>query len=112
MSLANLWNVPTNKAELDTWSFVHMAHHRDIDSKIFRQFSVSVVEYLLDPIDPNDSGPWEYQHQLMHNAVNTILGTGGFDLSSVDFRDPTQLAGWIQSNAVEHRQWEDILGVD
>ncbi len=113
MAIAAIFNVPTAQPELDSWSFDHMAHHRDINAQIFRLTGVRLDEYILDPVNARDSGSWEYQHQAMHQAVNNVLGFGGgFDLSEVQWLDPTKLAGWIQGNATEHRQWADLLGVD
>lgn len=111
MSLASLLNVPSDKDELDMWGFCHMAHHRDINQRIFELTNIHLDEFILDPLNPNNPGGWANQHQAMHNQVNTLLGTSGFDLTSPDFKDPTNLAGWIQSNVSDHRQWADILGV-
>jgi hypothetical protein len=96
---------------MDDWTFFHMVHHRDVNEQIFLQFGVHIDEYVLDPLDPRSPGQWEDQHQAMHQAVNNILGTGGFDLTSIDWLNPTILSGWILSNSTEHRQWADILGV-
>lgn len=104
-------NVPTVKLELDEWTFAHMVHHRDVNARIFKLVGIRLDEYVLDPVDPKDPGQWEYQHQAMHQLVNTILGVNGLDLSDVDFNNPGSLAGWIQSNFSEHIQWSNILGV-
>jgi hypothetical protein len=111
MAIAALWNVPTDPKELDDWTFIHMVHHRDVNDQIFREFGISIEEFALDPLDPHNPGQWEDQHQAMHQATNTVLGISGFDLTGIDWLNPTILSGWIQSNAVEHREWSDILGV-
>ncbi len=112
MGLAALYNVPTVTHELDSWTFFHMVHHRDVNERIFLLANIRIDEYVLDPVDPLNNGNWEVQHQAMHQAVNSVLGLGsGFDLSEVDFKDPTKLSGWIFQNGIEHRQWSDILGV-
>jgi hypothetical protein len=112
MAIANLVNVPTDQKEMDDWTFIHMAHHRDVNAEIFRLFGVRIDEYVLDPVDPKAPGNFEDQHQSMHLAVNNVLGTGGFDLTNVDWLHPEILSGWVQSNYFEHRQWADALGVD
>ncbi len=111
MALAALTNVPSDKDELDMWGFCHMAHHRDINQRVFELLNVHLDEYILDPLNPNNPGGWGNQHQAMHNQVNLILGTSGFDLTQPDWKDPSNLAGWVQSNSLEHRQWADLLGV-
>jgi hypothetical protein len=113
MAIAALYNVPSTKSELDSWTFYHMLHHRDVNASILRLTGVRIDEYILDPVSPQDPGDWEYQHQLMHQAVNNVLGFGGgLDLSDVTWTDPNKLSGWIFSNGIEHRQWADLLGVD
>lgn len=111
MSLASLWNVPSTREELDTWGFSHLAHHRDVNAQIYRLTGINIEQFPLDPIDPKNPGQWEYHHQDMHAAVNQVLGISGFDLTSIDWNKSTELAGWIQSNGTEHRQWADILGI-
>lgn len=112
MAIAALYNIPTIPRELDDWSFDHMVHHRDVNDQIFLATGIRIDEYVLDPVDPHDLGQWEYQHQAMHQAVNAVLGISGFDLSDVDFLHTDKLAGFIIQNAVEHRQWADIVGID
>ena len=110
-AIANIYNVPSTDSELASWAFAHMAHHRDINRRIYELVSISLPEYTLDPIDPNDVGQWEYQHQLMHNNQNQVLGIMGFDLSEVNWQDSNLLAGWIWLNASEHLQAADILEI-
>jgi hypothetical protein len=109
--LADLYNVPSTDEERALWAFVHMAHHRDINRAIYQLVKVSLVEYPLDPIDVNDTGQWEYQHQLMHDNQNAILGITGNDLTDVNWKDPRLLEGWIFLNRVEHYQASAILGI-
>lgn len=109
--LANLYNVPSTDEERAAWSFSHMAHHRDINQRIYTLVKVALPEYILDPIDPNDVGQWEYQHQLMHDTQNQILGINGQDLTGVDWKDQRILAAWIFLNSDEHYQASQILGI-
>ncbi len=111
MALAALANIPGTHDELSMWAFCHMAHHRDVNARIFQLSHIHLDEFVLDPVDPNNPGGWANQHQAMHSQVNQILGTSGFDLTRPDWKDPSQLAGWIQSNLSDHRKWSDILGV-
>ena len=107
--LANLFNVPRTDDERAAWSFSHMAHHRDINAAIYRLLKIALPEYILDPIDPKDTGQWEYQHQLMHDNQNQILGIQGQDLTGVDWKNPELLTAWVFLNSNEHFQASEIL---
>jgi hypothetical protein len=109
--LASLFNVPSTDEERAQWAFAHMAHHRDINARIYTLIKVALPEYILDPIDPNDSGTWEYQHQLMHDNQNQLLGISGQDLTGIDWNDQRLLAGWIFLNSSEHYQASNILEI-
>ena len=109
--LADLYNVPNNDEERALWAFAHMAHHRDINRRIYELVKVALVEYPLEPIDVNDTSNWEYQHQIMHDSQNQLLGIQGNDLTSVDWKNPELLEGWIFLNRVEHYQAASILGI-
>lgn len=111
MPIAGLWNVPSSDEEISLWGFTHLAHHRDVDAQIFRQYGVKIEEFVIDPFSPDNPGEWARQHQAMHNAVNLVINNSGFDLTRVNWKKPALLAGWIQSNAFEHRVWSNILGV-
>ncbi len=109
--LADLYNVPTTDEERAFWSFAHMAHHRDINARIYLLVKIALPEYLIDPIDPNDTGNWENLHQQMHDTQNELLGISGQDLTGVDWKDHRLLAGWIFLNSSEHYQASQILGI-
>ena len=109
--LANLYNVPGTDSERAQWAFSHAAHHRDISLRIYTLLKVALPEYLLDPIDINDVGQWEYQHQAMHDNQNEILGIKGQDLTGIDWKNPQLTAGWIWLQANEHYQASQILEI-
>ena len=109
--LADLANVPSTDEERAQWSFAHMAHHRDINEKIYVLVKLALPEYILDPIDPRDTGQWEYQHQLMHDAFNEVLGIQGQDLTGINWKDQNLLAGWIFLDFSEHYQASQILEI-
>ena len=109
--LADLYNVPGTDEERAQWAFAHMAHHRDINRRIYELVKIALPEYILDPVNPNDPGEWEYQHQIMHDNQNQILGIDGQDLTDVDWKDPRILNGWIFLNASEHYQASAILEI-
>lgn len=110
-AVASLYNVPGSDAERAIWSSVHMAHHRDINRRIYELIGVALPEYLIDPIDVDQTGPWDDMHQTMHQDFDFLLGISGFDLLGVDWKDQDLLAAWIFLNAAEHHQAADILGI-
>jgi hypothetical protein len=110
-AIADLYNVPSSDEERAQWSFAHMAHHRDINRRIYELIKVALPEYILDPVDPDHAGDWEYQHQLMHDAQNSILGIQGQDLTGIDWKDQRLLAAWIWLNSSEHVQASNILEI-
>jgi hypothetical protein len=109
--LASLANVPGTDAERAQWSFAHAAHHRDIAAKIYLLVKIALPEYILDPLDPNDTGQWEYQHQQMHDNENAVLGIEGQDLTGIDWKNPNELSQWVQLNFSEHYQASNILEI-
>jgi len=106
MSLAALWNVPQTPAETAQWSFVNAAAHTDIIRVIFQTTGLVLDSYVLDPFDPKDDGfeTWLYQHFVMHQQMDAILGIQGYDLSEADFSNDTAAAVWTAAHAVEHLQ--------
>ena len=111
MTIAALYNVPSNPQEFAEWSFAHQAHHVDLAAQMLKQANVVIPGYILDPFDPNDVGVWVYQHQLLHDQISSTLRTENFDLIDVEMTNPDQLASWIWLNANLHQQAGDILGV-
>lgn len=116
MGLATLYNTPQDPVSLAEWSFAHASHHVDIIRFITEQDSAKLggqvlVSYVLDPLDPENTVLWQYQHQIMHNQMNAVLGIVGQNLTGVDWRDPEALSQFIDDNASEHLQANRILGI-
>ena len=110
-AVAALYNVPSTRSELNIWAFAHAAHHRDINRTIYLATGTQLPEYVLDPLNPENIGVWMYQHQLMHQNQDAVLGISGYDLLDAELQDANQLAGWILLNATEHMQAADILRI-
>src|SRR5229473_541420 len=109
--LADLYNVPSSDQERAQWSFAHAAHHRDINRRIYELIAVAFPEYIIDPINPDSPGDWEYLHQTMHDNQNHILVMQAQDLTQVYWKDQRLLAAWVWINASEHIQASDILEI-
>ncbi len=73
--------------------------------------NLALPEYQIDPIDPNNPGPWDDLHQAMHQQFDELLGIAGFNLIEVDWKNEGERAAWIWLNAQEHYQAAQILGL-
>jgi len=92
------------------WSFAHAADHRDIDRVILRTLGIRVVEYVLDPFRRDDSS-WLYRHQAMHDQMNNALDIQGYDLLSIDWRDPQDVIRWMNDNGDNHDRARTLLNL-
>jgi hypothetical protein len=98
-------------ADWASFSFSHMAQHRDYIRVIFQRYGVSLPEYVLDPIDPQNMGNWANHHQQMHDQINAILGIPGYNLLIMDFNDKEALETWSDQNQDLHSRTSSILGL-
>jgi sulfite reductase beta subunit-like hemoprotein len=110
-AIASLYNVPTTPGELATWSFLHAAHHTDINRTVMQAFNIQLPAYILDPLNADNMQVWLDQHQALHSQMDFLLGINGFNLDSVNWRDENERAGWIWLNAQEHYQAAAILEI-
>lgn len=111
MGVASLANVPYDENSLSQFSFAHAAHHRDIIRRIYELSGIELVEFPIDPFNPKNADTFGYQHQQMHNQMNSVLGISGNDLIVVNWQDQGEREGWIFLNFTEHVQAGDKLGV-
>jgi hypothetical protein len=112
--IAGLYNIPTTPEELNVWSFAHAAHHQDINQAIFEATGISLINYVLDPINVQNkvgASTWADQHQIMHNDMDAVLNYAGFNLTDVDFSDQKTLANWIFLHSAEHQNAADVLEI-
>jgi len=70
-----------------------------------------LTQYQLSPVDPDNMGMWFYNHQIMHQQINQVLGTQGFNLLDYDWSDEDQLVEWLNQNAAEHQTICTALGI-
>jgi len=111
MSLPLIYTQPESDDDWRAWSWNHAGNHYDILQSVFVSKGQNLTQYILDPLDKNNLGTWLYQHQIMHNQVNQLLGTQGYDLLSLNWQDPDQFATWLQLNGSEHQRISAALGV-
>lgn len=109
--VAGLYNVPSSERELQTWSFIHAAHHIDINRILYQLLNVNLDGYVLDPFDPKNPDTFLQNHQTMHKQMDVFLGISGYNLLAVDMTDEGQFTNWIRLNADEHYKAANILGL-
>jgi len=112
--LASLYNVPQKSTDFLEFSFANMDNHRQIFSAIKAKYGRTLELYPIDPLFPNgDAKAYDlitaYNHQIMHDAQNSVLGITGNDLTTVDWTNPEQVSSWVNLHAFEHYQAASIL---
>lgn len=111
MALMVIQEVPADPASFLTWSFTHAAHHKDIIRVIFERNGPILSEYVLDPFNPIDMQSWLYQHQLMHDAQNAVLGIAGYNLTALDWEADNEVLTWFWNHGQEHYQAGALLNL-
>lgn len=114
MPLPQLMAIPATPPELAGWEFANMASHRDIIRRVKQLFNVELIEYPLEPFNPEDPANLEEflnNNQNMHAQMNLALGIASSNLSEVDWQNPSDLARWVFQHAQEHRQASQLLRI-
>lgn len=113
MPLPDLLNIPRTKDDWNRWSWAHRDHHTIIRQAIQKQSNGAddLFEYELDPLPSEEVSEWLSRNQQSHDDFNLVLGLQGTDLEGVDFKDPKQLAVWIQDHWQEHQSAANALSI-
>jgi hypothetical protein len=112
MSLPLLYAAPEDQEGWKSWGFNHAANHYDwIPAFQSQKNIIGFQQFILSPIDPQELGMFLYNHQAAHDQANSALGTQGFNLLSLDWKDPDQFAEWLRANADEHVRISAALGI-
>jgi hypothetical protein len=112
MSLPYLYAQPEDQDDWLAWAFNHAANHYDWIPAIGAQKNIfGLQQFVLSPIDPENMGAWLYQHQISHDQANAALGTSGYNLIDLDWKDESQFAMWLRLNATEHQRISALLGI-
>lgn len=72
---------------------------------------VILQQFILDPMSQANLPMWLYQHQVMHNQINAVLGTSGYNLLEYDWTDPDSFSEWLMLNGSEHVRISQALGI-
>lgn len=109
--LSSLLNVPKTREDWDSWSLSHRDSHMRISQAVKVQKNISLIDYQLDPISPNDVRGFLDRNSQAHKDMNTALGTQGSDLQDVDFNKPEELNSWMDLHYLEHYDAEQDLKI-
>lgn len=109
--LAALMNVPKTDAEWRQFSYDHRDSHDRIRAAIKKKYGVDLIDYVIDPINPDSLQQFLQDNASLHTDMNGILKSQSSDLLDVDISDPKQLDSWINLNYQEHQNAEQLLGI-
>lgn len=108
-----LFEAPTTQQEWQRWSLHHAISHDAIREAIFKQQTLDLTRYILDPFPTNkrDLEFWLLQNQLAHADISSATNVLSQDLSSCDFTNRNQLVAWIYLHWQAHVSAEAALGI-
>lgn len=109
--LPALEDIPHNSFEWNRWSFDHRDSHDRIRAAILKQFGVSLTDYQIDPIDPNNITQFLQNNSSLHGDMNGVLKLQSNDLEDVNLGDEKQLEAWVRLHWQEHTYAELKLQV-
>jgi ABC-type nitrate/sulfonate/bicarbonate transport system substrate-binding protein len=111
MMLAALMNVPKTEEQWRQFSYDHRNSHDKIRAAILKKYGVNLVDYQIEPINPDNIRQFLQDNASLHSAMNGVLQSQSSDLLDVDFTDPRQLDSWVNLNYQEHENAEQLLGI-
>lgn len=111
MSVANLYNVPTDRQSRDIWSFSNADSHTQIILAIAAQFGKHLTPYVLDPLPDEDLATFLERHQTMHADMAAVTGIATNNYTAIDFNDPSLLTYYMQLHAAEHVATHTLLKI-
>jgi hypothetical protein len=111
MSLALLYNIPSDRRSMDEWSFSNRESHQQIILAIQQQKGITLTPYLLDPLPDEDIPSFLARHQQMHSDMAVVTGIATNNYTALDFNDPSLLAYYFNLHAAEHVATHQQLGI-
>lgn len=112
MPLADIENPPQNETDKQAFDFAHQdIHRRLIDYMQSLVTGLTLDAYVLDPFDTS-SNATVYQHQTMHDELDSLLGTPNYDMTTLDWHDRGSRENWVSNNYESHIAYSQLTGVD
>lgn len=107
MSLAVIQYPPPTDQGWEEWLHAHVRHHEALIAAINRTFKTTLsLEAPLWPVDMDDKDKmavWNRAHLDAHNAMNSVLGIPGQDISTPDFKNQRSLDAWLYTHFNLHQ---------
>jgi hypothetical protein len=109
--LAGLLNIPHTNEDWAQWSWNHKLSHDQIRAAILKQYSYSLTDFLIDPMDPKAMQQFLQNNSQLHGDMNATLQLPGTNLEDADLSNKNQLESWLNMHYMEHMSAEFKLGI-
>lgn len=106
--MPELFTVPEGRDELSFYLHANATDHTIVRNAVLAQHSGAAIPSYPIRVFHDEFLEW---HQRMHDAVNAVLGTNGFDLQDVDWKSPAQRQAWVWLHGSEHQSWATKLQI-
>jgi hypothetical protein len=100
--LPALENIPKSQQEWFQWGFDHRDSHNRIRAAILKIYNVSLTDYQVDPIDPNNTTQFLQNNASLHGDMNSVLKLQSSDIEDANLSDERELEAWIRLHYREH----------
>ena len=111
MGLVNLWTPALSEGGWRDFWFYNWIDHQDIAQAIQAQVKIPQTLYVIIPWDQQHADAILERHQRFHNDMNSAIGTGGQDLSIIDFKNKAAVEQWIYAHYQEHLRLRQSLNI-
>ena len=111
MSVANLYNVPTDRRSTAAWAFSNADSHQQILFAIAAKYQKNLTSYVLDPLPDEDIPSFLERHQTMHADMASVTGIATNNYTALDFNDPSLLTYYFNLHAAEHVATHAFLNI-
>lgn len=111
MPLPDLLGIPPGSNGVQEFLFWHAQDHLEIVKAIQSIRHVFLPVYILDQLSPATTQLWLERHQQAHNEMNSVMGTIGRDLTTVDLSDENARLAWVYVNFTEHQAVRKQLAI-
>lgn len=99
--LAMVLDVPQTEEDWSRWSYANYDCLNQIRGAIQNQYTITLPEYQVEPIDFADVDTFLSNNQQAHIDFTSALGQQSNDLIHTDLRDPNQRQAWVWLNFKE-----------
>lgn len=109
MSLPQIEDVPQTPEDKAWFDFNHQDLHRRLIDYLQPISPDTLDAWVLDPFEV-DQATAIYQHQTMHNELDSLLGTPNYDMTVLNWQDPDSRGNWVNNNYQSHLNYSQIVG--